>query len=92
MSKIKITAPIGQRVRDIKTNREFSEVVCDEKDRNRYELTDGDLPKVETVKTVSLVERIADLESAVEEIAVKSKVSIDLKAKAGTVEKEVAKK
>ena len=75
MSKIKITAPIGQRVRDIKTNREFSEVVCDEKDRNRYELTDGDLPKVETVKTVSLVERIADLESAVEEIAVKSRPS-----------------
>lgn len=92
MSKIKITAPIGQRVRDIKTNREFSEVVCDEKDRNRYELTDGDLPKVETVKTVSLVERIADLESAVEEIAVKSRVDISLKAKAGTVEKEVAKK
>lgn len=92
MSKIKITAPIGQRVRDIKTNREFSEVVCDEKDRNRYELTDGNLPKVETIKTVSLVERIADLESAVEEIAVKSRVDISLKAKAGTVEKEVAKK
>lgn len=92
MSKIKITATIGQRVRDIKTNREFSEVVCDEKFSDRYELTDGDLPKVETIKTVSLVERIADLESAVEEIAVKSRVDISLKAKAGTVEKEVAKK
>ena len=92
MSKIKITAPIGQRVRDIKTDREFSEVVCDEAQRYRYMLTDGDAPKVETVKTVSLVDRIADLENAVEEIAVKSKVSIDLKAKAGTVEKEVAKK
>ena len=93
MSNIKITAPIGQRVRDIKTNREFSEVVCDEVQRERYVLTDGDAPTVETVKSpVSLAERIADLESAVEEIAVKSKVSIDLKAKAGTVEKEVAKK
>ena len=86
MSNIKITASIGQRVRDIKTDREFSEVVCDEKFSDRYELTDGDAPKVETVKTVSLVERIADLENAVESIAAKSKVSIDLKAKAGTKE------
>ena len=86
MSKIKITAPIGQRVRDIKTDREFSEVVCDEKDRDRYELTDGNAPKVKIVKTVSLVERIADLESAVESIAAKSKVNISLKAKAGTKE------
>ena len=92
MSNIKITAPIGQRVRDIKTDREFSEVVCDEAQRDRYELTDGNAPKVETVKTVSLVERIADLESAVESIAAKSKVAISLKAKAETVEKEVAKK
>ena len=93
MSKIKITAPIGQRVRDIKTDREFSEVVCDEAQRDRYVLTDGDAPTVETVKSpVSLAERIADLETAVEEIATKSKVSVTLKAKAGMVEKEVAKK
>ena len=92
MSKIKITAPIGQRVKNVKTGLEFSEVICDEKFSDRYELTDGNTPKVETVKTVSLVERIADLESAVEEIAVKSRVDISLKAKAGTVEKEVAKK
>lgn len=93
MSKIKITAPIGQRVRDIKTDREFSEVVCDEVQRDRYVLTDGDAPKVSTIKApVSLAERIADLENAVTEIATKSKVSVTLKAKAGTVEKEVAKK
>lgn len=86
MSNIKITAPIGQRVRDIKTDREFSEVVCDEAQRDRYVLTDGDAPKVETVKTVSLVDRIADLENAVESIAAKSKVAISLKAKAETKE------
>lgn len=90
MSNIKITAPIGQRVRDIKTDREFSEVVCDEAQRDRYVLTDGDAPKVETVKTVSLVERIADLENAVTEIATKSKVSVTLKAKAS--ERESVKK
>lgn len=87
MSNIKITAPIGQRVRDIKTDREFSEVVCDEAQRERYVLTDGDAPKVSTIKApVSLADRIADLENAVESIAAKSKVSIDLKAKAGTKE------
>lgn len=88
MSKIKITAPIGQRVKNVKTGLEFSEVVCDEKFSDRYELTDGNAPKVETVKTVSLVERIADLESAVEEIAVKSRVDISLKAKAADVMKK----
>ena len=87
MSKIKITAPIGQRVRDIKTDREFSEVVCDEAQRERYVLTDGDAPKVSTIKApVSLADRIADLENAVESIAAKSKVAISLKAKAETKE------
>lgn len=87
MSNIKITAPIGQRVRDIKTDREFSEVVCDEAQRDRYELTDGDAPTLEPVKSpVSLADRIADLENAVESIAAKSKVAISLKAKAETKE------
>lgn len=77
---------------DIKTDREYSEVVCDEKFRDRYELTDGDIPTIETIKiaSVSFADRIADLEDAVETIATKSKVSINLKAKAA--EKEVAKK
>lgn len=61
-------------------------MVCDEAQRDRYELTDGNAPKVETVKTVSLVERIADLENAVKSIAAKSKVNISLKDKAGTKE------
>lgn len=90
---IKLTAPKGQRIKDTRTEQLYSEVICDEKYRERYVLTDGDAPKVSTIKApVSLAERVADLENAVESIAAKSKVNISLKAKAGTVEKEVVKK
>lgn len=84
---IKLTAPKGQRIKDTRTEQLYSEVICDEKSRERYVLTDGDAPTVETVKSpVSLAERVADLESAVESIAAKSKVAISLNAKAETKE------
>lgn len=86
---IKLTAPKGQRIKDTRTEQLYSEVICDEKSRERYVLTDGDAPKVSTIKApVSLADRIADLETAVEEIAVKSKVNISLKAKAADVMKK----
>lgn len=91
---IKITGKNGQKVRDIITGKVYSEVVCDEKQRGRYVLADSenDPITVTELEGVTLKERVADLENAVENIAAKSKVSISLKAKAGTVEKEVAKK
>ena len=84
---IKLTAPKGQRIKDTRTEQLYSEVICDEKYRERYVLTDGDAPTVETVKSsVSLAERIADLENAVETIAKEKAVPITLKAKAETKE------
>ena len=84
---IKLTAPKGQMVKDTRTEQLYSEVICDEKSRERYVLTDGDAPKVSTIKApVSLADRVADLENAVEKIAVRSKVDISLKAKAETKE------
>lgn len=91
---IKLTAPKGQKIRDTFTGAEYSEVICSDKKQGRFVLADSDDDpiSIKELDGISLKERVADLESAVEEIAVKSKVNINLKAKAETVEKEVAKK
>ena len=90
---IRLIAPDGKKLRDTITGALYSEVICLEKKQGRFVVADSDAdPTIEELDGVSLADRIADLESAVESIAAKSKVSIDLKAKAGTVEKEVAKK
>ena len=90
---IKLTAPKGQKIRDTFTGAVYSEVICSDKKQGRFVLADSDADPITVTELegVSLKERVADLETAVEEIAVKSKVSIDLKAKA-TVKKEAAKK
>lgn len=70
MSKIKITAPEGKKIRDVKTDRLYSEVICKDSDRDRYVLADSDNdPIVEQLDGVTLADRVADLEDAVVELA-----------------------
>lgn len=87
---IKITGKDNQKVRDTITGKVYSEVVCEEYKKGRYVLADSDADPITVTQLegATLKERVADLESAVEEIAVKSKVSIDLKAKAADVMKK----
>ena len=67
---IKITAPKGKKIRDIRTERLYSEVVCKESERDRYVLADSeDDPVVESLDGVTLGERVSDLEDAVVELA-----------------------
>ena len=67
---IRITAPKGKMLRDTRSLREYSEVVCDEKQRHYYVLADGSGDTtVETLDGVTLADRVSDLEDAVIELA-----------------------
>lgn len=90
---IKLTAPKGQKIRDTFTGAVYSEVICSDKKQDRFVLADSEADPITVTELdgISLKERVADLEDAVESIAKKEAVSINLKAKT-TVEKEVARK
>ena len=67
---IKLTAPSGKKLRNIKTEAMYSEVICDEKHRDLYVVADSpEDPVLETLDGVTLGERVADLEDAVVELA-----------------------
>lgn len=67
---IRIKAPVGKKLRNIRTEALYSEVVCDERNRELYVLADSqDDPVVETLDGVTLDERVSDLEDAVVELA-----------------------
>ena len=67
---IKLTAPSGKKLRNIRTEALYSEVICDEKQRPLYVVADSpDDPVVETLDGVTLGERVSDLEDAVVELA-----------------------
>ena len=67
---IKLTAPNGKKLRNIKTETLYSEVICDERMRPLYVVADSpEDPVVETLDGVTLGERVADLEDAVVELA-----------------------
>ena len=67
---IRITAPKGKMLRDVLTGLEYSEVICEERKRDRYVLADssGD-PTIEILDGVTLADRVSDLEDAVIELA-----------------------
>ena len=68
--KIRIKAPDGKKIRDLRTEAEHSEVICDERYRRFFVLADGEGdPIVEYVDGVTLDERVSDLEDAVVELA-----------------------
>ena len=67
---IRITAPNGNKIRDTKTEKLYSEVITEEKYRDRYVLAEGeDDPVVEELDGVTLNDRVSDLEDAVIELA-----------------------
>lgn len=67
---IRITAPNGKKLRDIKTENLYSEVICIDKDVDRYVVADSDDdPIVTVIDGVTLAERVSDLEDAVIELA-----------------------
>lgn len=67
---IRIEAPKGKMIRDIKTEKLYSEVICEDRYVNRYVLADSeDDPIIETLDGVTLGERVSDLEDAVVELA-----------------------
>lgn len=68
---IRITAPEGKKLRDLRTQKLHTEVICDEKHQNRYVIADSDDdPIIEQLESgATLVERVSDLEDAVIELA-----------------------
>lgn len=67
---VKIKAPNGKKLRDIITEKLYSEVVCSEKDANRFVVADSeDDPIIIEKDGVTLDERVTDLEDAVVELA-----------------------
>lgn len=67
---VKIQAPKGKKLRDIRTEKLYSEVVCEDKYVEKYVIADSDNdPVVEMLDGVTLNERVSDLEDAVIELA-----------------------
>lgn len=67
---IRLTAPDGKKLRDIFTERLYSEVICKERDASRYVLADSEEdPVVQQLNGVTLEDRVSDLEDAVIELA-----------------------
>ena len=67
---VKIKAPNGKKLRDIITEKLYSEVVCNEKDAYRFVVADSeDDPIIIEKDGVTLDERVTDLEDAVVELA-----------------------
>jgi hypothetical protein len=67
---VRIKAPQGKKIRNIINKRLYSEVICEDKDVNKYVLADSeDDPIIEKLDGVTLDERVTDLEDAVVELA-----------------------
>lgn len=67
---IKITAPDGKKLRDIRTEKLHSEVITEERNARFYVVADSEAdPVVEEIDGVTLGERVTDLEDAVVELA-----------------------
>lgn len=67
---IRIKAEDGKKLRHVPTGNLYSEVITDEKYRNRYVLAESeDDPTVEILDGVTLSDRVSDLEDAVVELA-----------------------
>ena len=67
---VRIKAPQGKKIRNIINEKLYSEVICEDKDANKYVLADSeDDPIIENLDGVTLGERVTDLEDAVVELA-----------------------
>ena len=67
---VKITAPNGKKIRDIRTRALHSEVICKDKDARFFVVADADAdPIIHELDGITLDERVSDLEDAVIELA-----------------------
>ena len=67
---IRLIAPEGKKLRDIRTEALYSEVICKERDADNFVLADSeDDPVVEELDGITLADRVSDLEDAVIELA-----------------------
>ena len=67
---IKITAPDGKKLRDIRTGSLHSEVICKDNDARFFVVADSEAdPRIYEIDGVTLDERVSDLEDAVIELA-----------------------
>lgn len=68
--KIHLIAPVGKKIRDIRTEKEHSEVFTDDRHEKFFVLADSsEDPTVMPVDGITLDERVSDLEDAVIELA-----------------------
>ena len=68
--KVKIVAPNGKKLRDLRNENLYSEVICDESKQRFFVVADSeDDPVVHELDGVTLGERVSDLEDAVIELA-----------------------
>lgn len=68
--RIRIKAPDGKKLRNIRTSQLHSEVICEEKFRDLYVVADSEEdPYIETIDDITLADRVNDLEDAVVELA-----------------------
>ena len=67
---VKITAPDGKNLRDVRTRTLHSEVICNDNDARFFVVADSDAdPIIHELDGVTLDERVTDLEDAVIELA-----------------------
>lgn len=67
---IRIKAPNGKKLRDIRTGRLYSEVVCEDKNARFFVVAESEEdPVIEEMDGVTLSDRVSDLEDAVIELA-----------------------
>lgn len=67
---VRLTAPQGKKLRNIKDGTLHSEVICSERKVNWFVVADSEAdPIVEELDGVTLDERVSDLEDAVVELA-----------------------
>lgn len=67
---VKIIAPSGKKLRDIRTGSLHSEIICKDKDVRFFVVADSEEdPIIHEMDGVTLDERVSDLEDAVIELA-----------------------
>lgn len=68
---VRLTAPTGKKLRHIPTERLYSEVICTERETDKYVVADSDEDPTTAViiDGTTLADRVTDLEDAIVELA-----------------------
>ena len=67
---IKLKAPEGMKLRDVRNNRLYSEVITEERLKDKFVVNESEADVIEeAIEGVTLSDRVSDLEDAVVELA-----------------------